>query len=325
MGQKIYIALVGGQMMPVFLGVRKVQPDKIVLIHSDTSKKEAETIQKVFVDRSVLRCFHPVDYMAIRESAMVLLDEFSEGEIFINVTSETKPWTLAFTLLSQEKVHITLLYIDQNGVCYDCTHYSQWEAEKDLDMTTLMQYNGQIPEHYSKLSDYMDKDLKILKSVKKLHRRNTSDFNILTIPDKSWKRQLAGGNDGMRKIKSGSSIKWNRAKQTVHIELINRHGIWSEYFCSPHVFQLVFNSGWFEYEIAMLLSRWQQAREVWMNVIFPYRNSQPKNEIDVVVNMGNKFLMVECKTPIFDNTDIDKFRTAVKNYGGMGCKALFYY
>lgn len=60
-----------------------------------------------------------------------------------------------------------------------------------------------------------------------------------------------------------------------------------------------------------------------MNVVYPYRGGNAKNEIDVIVNTGGKLLMVECKTQIQDNTNIDKFRSAVKNYGGMGCKALF--
>lgn len=86
---------------------------------------------------------------------------------------------------------------------------------------------------------------------------------------------------------------------------------------------LVFFSGWFEYKVAEMLSHWKFAKEIILNVKFPYQNALPKNEIDVIVNTGNRLLFVECKTQIKDITDIDKFRTAVKNYGGMGCKALF--
>lgn len=60
-----------------------------------------------------------------------------------------------------------------------------------------------------------------------------------------------------------------------------------------------------------------------MNVEFPYKNNLPKNEIDIIVNTGDKLLFVECKTRICDNTNIDKFSAAVKNYGGMASKALF--
>ena len=49
----------------------------------------------------------------------------------------------------------------------------------------------------------------------------------------------------------------------------------------------------------------------------------PKNEIDIIVDTGDKALFIECKTNIYNATDIDKFYTAVRNYGGSGSKALF--
>lgn len=72
-----------------------------------------------------------------------------------------------------------------------------------------------------------------------------------------------------------------------------------------------------------MLSKWKDCEDVWMNVVFPYDNSNPKNEIDVVAKIGNKLLFIECKVQVFDNTDIDKFKSAVRNYGGMGAKAVF--
>jgi hypothetical protein len=99
-------------------------------------------------------------------------------------------------------------------------------------------------------------------------------------------------------------------------------------FTSKHSFNLVMNSGWFEYKVAKLLEGWSRAQEIWMNVVFPYKpgkdgTRKSKNEIDVIVHTGKKLLFVECKTSVFDKTDIDKFAAAVKNYGGMGSKALF--
>jgi len=60
-----------------------------------------------------------------------------------------------------------------------------------------------------------------------------------------------------------------------------------------------------------------------MNVIFPYDNKNPKNEIDIILLIDNKLLFIECKTQVFDRTDIDKFASAVKKYGGLGSKAIF--
>ena len=47
------------------------------------------------------------------------------------------------------------------------------------------------------------------------------------------------------------------------------------------------------------------------------------NEIDIIVNAGEKLLFVECKTQIHDGTDIDKFGNAVKSYGGLASKRIF--
>lgn len=86
---------------------------------------------------------------------------------------------------------------------------------------------------------------------------------------------------------------------------------------------MVFNSGWFEYKVAKLLSSWDKAKEVCLNCHFPSKQKSDKNEVDIIVNTGTKLLFVECKTQINRITDIDKFRSVVKTYGGMGSKGLF--
>ena len=60
-----------------------------------------------------------------------------------------------------------------------------------------------------------------------------------------------------------------------------------------------------------------------LTVLVPSSVGVHEAERNVIVNVGGKLLFVECKTQIADNTDIDKFRTAVRNYSGMGGKALF--
>ncbi len=60
-----------------------------------------------------------------------------------------------------------------------------------------------------------------------------------------------------------------------------------------------------------------------MNCHFPSRQGLEKNEVDIIINAGSKILFVECKTQITKNIDIDKFRSVVKTYGGIGSKALF--
>lgn len=311
--------------MPIFLGIEETQPDKIILVHSSQSKREAQRIAAEYGDKVELRSFSPVEMDAIKRDVRSLLDSVADREVTINVSGGTKSWTIAFVQEAQQRENVTLLYVDQNCILYDYTHDRQWPAEASFDMETLMKYNGQSPSGHTLLSDYNEEDTRVLGQIHKILKMNYSGFNRLTIPNKNWKKELEKPFGEHEAQETRGRISWNKDEHFVELSIWNKWKNNSENFTlsSPHAFQLVFNSGWFEYQIASLLSKWQYAQQNWMNVTYPYRAGNPKNEIDVVVNTGVKLLMVECKTQIFDQTDIDKFRSAVKNYGGMACKSLF--
>lgn len=320
---KVQIALVGGQMMPVCIGLLEGKPDLALLVYSSITKGQAEKIAGMGLGQTEMRLFAPVDITSIMASAGNLLNEFADDEVTVNLTSGTKSWAIAFTLLSQGRKNVELIYVDQNCTFYNYTTGTKWQTQVTLSMEQIMNMNGQVAKKHILLSEYTDDDLHTLKEVKELRNRATKQFNQLTIPDKSWSKHLSGSNRGIHQLPDGSYVQWSKSDHNVHLS-VNKGKYWiDKIFDSPHSFNIVFNSGWFEYEVAKLVSRWSHAEEVWMNVVYPYRGGQAKNEIDVLVNTGTKMLMIECKTQIFDNTDIDRFHTAVKNYGGLGCKALF--
>lgn len=324
MKKKIHITLVGGQTMPVYLGIVETKADSIVLVHSDNTMLQAKQIASEYETETILHCFDPVDMNTINDGVEKLLSEYRDDEVSINLTSGTKPWAIAFALKSQGMSNVTLLYVDQNCMFYDYTHDRKWLSDIEFGINTLMRYNGQIPIKHTLLSDYTDEDSQTVDDIKHLRSINPSDFNQLTIPDnKTWRSQYENKPKGSYMIKDGSYIEWNKPLHEVSISIKR----WNHYetidLNSQHCIQLVFHAGWFEYEIAQMLGKWSKAKNVWMNIVFPYKHGNPKNEIDIVVSTGVKLLMVECKTQIHDNTDIDKFHTAVKNYGGMGSKALF--
>lgn len=109
-----HIAFVGGQTMPVYQGIMEMQPDGIVLVHSESTKKQADQIAHEKQDMTTLRCLPPVDMRQIKEAVGRMLDEFAQDKVTINVSSGTKPWALAFTMLTQDRANCQLIYIDQN-------------------------------------------------------------------------------------------------------------------------------------------------------------------------------------------------------------------
>lgn len=127
---------------------------------------------------------------------------------------------------------------------------------------------------------------------------------------------------------SYSYIEWEKSSATnvgfVRICLCNKRNECREVVMeSPNIVDLTFNAGWFEYKVAHLLSQWNKTKEICLNCHFPFKQGVDKNETDIIVNTGTKILFVECKTQITHTTDIDKFRSVVKAYGGTASKALF--
>ena len=198
-----------------------------------------------------------------------------------------------------------------------------------MDIRTILMYNHIKTPKFTDIKDYTDEDKDALKKVQELRNFNNKDFNDLTIPQDNVRRNNLKQNisTSYKNKESGSVISFDREKSCVDFLLIRKNGARvirrAERLISPHIKDIVFFSGWFEYKVADMLSKWRYQREIWLNVKFPYLNGSTKNEIDIIVNANNKLLFIECKTQIFDTTDIDKFRSAVKNYGGMSSKALF--
>ena len=85
----------------------------------------------------------------------------------------------------------------------------------------------------------------------------------------------------------------------------------------------MFNTGWFELEVAEMLSQWEHADELYLNTVFERRHDKTnKNEIDIIVSTEVKMFFVECKTHVADIKDIDKFRNVVKILGGLAAKPI---
>lgn len=340
-GKIVHIALVGGQTMPVYLALRECQANKIILLHSSSTKGEAEKLEKDLKEdkggQIDLIEFPPFDIVIIREMADALLAGYSEWDIEINISSGTKPWSIVFAMLAGKYVNVQLIYVDQNSIIYNYSASQQHlAAPMEGGIAQMLRYNQTDIESYTNLNEYTESDRQVIPEVKKIRKASYcgkySIFNNLTIPNKTNKAWFSKNIYTIIDKETGSKIKWNKKyrsnngyEQFVELDIVDATGSHKKYppLVSPHAFDIITSSGWFEYEVATILRKWASCKEIWLNVIFPYDNKFPKNEIDVIVATEHKMLFVECKTHIFDKTDIDKFASAVKNYGGMGAKAIF--
>ena len=299
---KVHITLIGKQPAPVYHGIVATQPDKVVMVYSNDTLSVLNRLKANLSIPIQAVPLHPTDANAILSTAQRLAEQYSHDDITVNISSGLKSWSHLFGITFQPLPNAHVVYMDQNNILWD---YKTMTSRDDyqFDMDILFKLYGNPLNNYRPFSSYTPDD----------------NVSVKTIPSGIF---LA--SDGC------SSVEWDRKGNWARVVLNNKKwGIKEEVIQSPNAISLLFHCGWFEYKVANLLSHWSQAKEIRLNCIFPLRQSQTakggttKNEIDIIVNTGRKLLFVECKTNISSSLDIDKFRNAVNNYGGMGSKALF--
>ena len=333
--RRLHIALVGAQTMPIYIGIRESNADKFILIHSLQTKSSAEIIAKYINRIDTVLCELPAwDFPKMKAVIDGLLAEYREWSVEANISGGSKPWGFMFSMFAFKYSNLSLFFVDQSCTIHNISDLTSRKA-KPLDggirqifeFNQILELDQKSSVTHVELTSYNKKDVEILSEIKRYRKRYPGIFNKLTIPQKNNKNRFHNNKlDTIIDERSQSEFFWDirGSEQKVRLTFINRFGKSDEVtFQSPHAFDMVVASGWFEYEIANCLGLWPMAKDIWLNSLFPYSNNTPKNEIDIIVNVGYKLLFVECKTKIFDKTDIDKFRSAVKNYGGLSSKAIF--
>lgn len=333
--KKLHITLVGAQTMPIYIGILESYADKFILIHSTQTKSNAEIIARyINRDNTVLFELPAWDFPKMKDRIDGLLAEYKDWSIEANISGGSKPWGFMFSMLAFEYSNMSLFFVDQSCMIHNISDLTSRMAKpldggirQILEFNQILESNQASSVTHVDLTSYGEKDVSILTEIKWCRKKYPKIFNNLTIPKRGIQKRYQNNKlDTIVDDQSQSEISWDirGPEQKVELTFINRLGNTDVVtFQSPHAFDMVVSSGWFEYEIAKCLELWTEAKDIWLNSVFPYRNNTPKNEIDIIVNVGYKLLFVECKTKIFDYTDIDKFRSAVKNYGGLSSKAIF--
>lgn len=311
----IHITLVGGQTAPVYQGILYSNPDKVIFIHSTETTEQTKILIKEISIPSDMMLFDAVSFDKISNSINTLLQNIrNEDFISINFTSGTKPWSVFFCDLFRTRSNTQLFYIDQNANLWDMRTLTS--SKIPFNMEVQFRLYGNPLEHYTPLSSITNNDISVIKHIREIRSFNCSDFNQLT--DSLGKQP----NQTSYKLPSLSEIFYDKVEQKIVIHLVKKNNVKKTTLISPNVFKLVTFAGWFEIEIAIILSKWEKISDIRLNCKFPSKSNSPKNEIDIIAEIGTKLLFVECKTKLTNITDIDKFSNAVRIYGGIASKAI---
>ena len=327
---KIHITLVGGQPAPVYHGIVATKPDRIVFVYSDESREVVEALKReIDIPVEEQQPLDPTNPVEILRRAETLVKKYENDEVTVNISSGLKSWSHLFGVTFDKQPNAAVVYMDQNNILWNY-RTMQPLSDFEFDMRTLFRlYGNSLENNYKKLSDYTEEDDRAVEKIEEIRLFNMKSFSsLVALLDSEKQNQLKTCSIGRFEDKE-NYVEWirkNSIKENDKVILSlfhERNGKKSWDIVSPNAISLVFNSGWFEYKVAKLLSSWEKAKEVCLNCRFPFKRDLDKNEIDIIVNTGTKLLFVECKTQIAKTTDIDKFRSVVKTYGGTGSKGLF--
>ena len=320
---KVHITLVGGQPAPVYNGIVATAPEKVVYIYSTSSVRALNALKNELDIPSSELELDVTSPRKIKVEVEKLAEKYKNDEVTVNISSGLKSWAFWFSVVFHGYANASVVYIDQNNVLWN---YRTMESSDDFvfDMHTLFRlYGNPLENNYKKFTDYTKEDFEVIDLIEKIRSLNITDFNKLTtVLSNEQKHQVRNSKIGC--FTCGESfVEWDKNNHSVKVGISKSGRIIEKVLNSPHVVDLIFNAGWFELKVAKLISGWKHAKEICLNCRFPFKENMDKNEVDILVNTGVKILFVECKTQINTTTDIDKFRSVVKGYGGIGSKGLF--
>lgn len=324
--RKVHISLVGGQPIPIYVGIKDDgQANTVVLVCSAQSEEETERIKMQFPKRDVIveEC-PPTDLLSIECLAQKLKEQYSDYEITVNLTGGTKLWSLSFFRVFSTHPFTRFIYVDQTNQIVDLMTKETHRC--GIDINTRFELYGTPLKDFCSIEEYTPADFEVMKEVERIRRVNKKAFSIMT--NDMSKEKLEEENP-ITDYESGSSIVYTNLPKWAKITLHGSKGSVTKELECEHLFDILFNAGWFELKTARDLKRFFDqsedivVRDIKLNGTFADSDGLAKNEIDIIVDFGYRLLFVECKTMIRTPTDIDKFRSALRNFSGTSSSGLF--
>lgn len=184
--EKLHIALVGAQTMPIYIGILESDADKFILIHSTQTKSNAEIIARyINRDNTVLFELPAWDFPKMKDRIDGLLAEYKDWSIEANISGGSKPWGFMFSMLAFEYSNMSLFFVDQSCMIHNISDLTSRMAKpldggirQILEFNQILESNQASSVTHVDLTSYGEKDVSILTEIKRC-RKNTRRFLII--------------------------------------------------------------------------------------------------------------------------------------------------
>lgn len=322
---KVHITLVGGQPAPVYKGIIDEQPDKVILVCSNDSVGSADNVQKYACEKiKGLQCekvlLSPISIPETKEKMIEIASSVSNGDTMtVNISGGTKVWSVLFYDFFKDKAEC--FFIDQNDNKYNFSSGQTTKIDVEFGIKESLLLNDIRVSGMHLLSEYNEEDFRAIATVREMRQFSPGNFSkLMTQID----------NGGPKFLDESNYLSYDKERGSYRLVLSTRRGSKNVEIYSPHVRNVMLKTGWFELEVAKLLGEWVPPQQVAMNCLLSSSKNVNGltllNEIDIIVYIAGKLLFVECKTQIAkgEATTIDKFNNAIRSYGGLSAKGVFF-
>lgn len=322
--QKIHIALVSRETLPIYYLIKEFKPDLTYFITTSKYWEKAECLMNVLAKEGT-RCLiaNEVDAYDINSTIDVceqLHQSFDHGsEVSYNITGGTK--MMAIGVYTTAQAHNADIFYTDSDYYVDVNNYSKYPLEVKVDSQTIFDVQGQKLKTYAayrynailvESADYIREFISHFPMQYKKLRREYDSRKLQRLPlDYLEYKDLFCQYDKH----DGQLIVQNNLVRMLDIAVKDS-------------LALLFEGRWWEVLTAQAVYQWAGGLyEIWCNVKFSpskmtKKSDLDKNEVDILVNTGNKLLFIECKSGDVTQDNITKMSYVRQNYGSAKSKSV---
>lgn len=320
---KIHITLIGREVLPTFYTIMEYQPDITYLIGTNDTNESIKRISNVLRQKGIKYevCLSlPFDAKETKNVCERIHEQNGEEcEYIYNITGGTKPMAFGAMMCAQSH-NAKLVYTDSLN-CIDLTSSSQTPLSCNVDLNTIFSLQGQ---------KLLSKDIytpnplrtQCAEEIRDFIKNHRVDYDVIRKEYSKLKK--------ISRVFDAGLTHYKRGEDYISVYHGNIEVFYSDYRDAYH---MLFEGRWWETLVADAVNEWADGKkEIWTSVMFePNNNSTAqhkngkqyiKNEIDILVNLGNTMLFVECKSGDFMQDNIYKLSSICKVYGSYKSKGV---
>lgn len=315
------IALVGGQLLPIYLGIKEFSPDKIHFIVSKESIESLTNLKPMIsgISQNEYRC-NAFDFYEIKTICERIIQKIDpEDTITFNLTGGTKIMVLACQAIIHEK-SLDGFYINQDDSFLVLPSYERKSISNEISVKEFFDITGHSTYNYKTIKDFTEEDIKTADKIKNF-ANNDSRYKLII---GAFRKKYFNKNDslplkGSESINNDIKVIWDQT--SLNIEFKNKNILKLN---SKRVYNLFFEAVWWELTVAKEIISLKNYKELLLGFELNFKSDKlmTKNEIDILINTGKKLIFIECKSGLVKQEDINKMKIVKQTYGGIIAKSI---